>query len=908
MDSLINMKNNLIQNFYIIGLPPDDFFQIKRDNKAELLNIFENTNNIELIPKLISKFPPNNSNFNGINDEIVINHCFPSGFKIITHNKGNAEKLPSAFYFELDNFLFNYTIEEKNLFSKIYFTCLEIYEPLTKYYNYKNDIIDLSGKKIEVINDINKLDEKYNKIYVPKVICFSSILPFYQELKKILMTIYRIYSDNLNNNNILPIEKLIEQIVLGIPIPLMSNTRLELSFKINDPDNYLLNSNSLNKISFPLFNIKEKNIHFYYTNPIIIFKKFSIDDILKIFKYILLEIPILFFCDNKEILSLMIESFLSLLSPFKYMHPHISLLPKKLYGLIGTENKFLFGINEKYNFNFFKKNGIEIEKNIIIININESKIEEIMKEENLDNDAFFVIEDNNNKISEQESGEGNYVRNDYVMFNNIRTDLIAIELPYSKKDFYEDLNNYINKKGKKIDDDDFNYKIKNIFFKFFVLILEGYNDYYLNSKYFYELIIHKNIGNEILFRNNNEKGTNDFNFIKEIFKFEEFVVKYPKDQLFYFVFLQTKMFVNFLRERIYENDKINSIEHKQFDQLTYLKKHKGDRKKDENKGVYEDFKKKPQDKIKKETIKEIGILSLDFNEDEKEQILKKERQSILIKYGQYISKDKKNKKDDNDNNNDSNNKLFIDYPLFPKLFFDDECFNMKYDNLFFMHDIALPNRIVEEYKLKCLSFNESNYKMRNYMFPPKIFDKLPSTNRSGVSFDVTSSNYIYFNWIILLCSSLWYCEPIERIIRLDELLIILDKLDCIEEIVLKLLLKTFLKYGNKNQCIRVIKKITDFYGHSNYLYLNMLCNKLCEKENEINIANENYKKYMKYGSYNKDKEKDKIYDFKERSLILGLDSLIQKRITTPDKNFTFKYHRINRSTFNLSFNPRLTNK
>ena len=78
------------------------------------------------------------------------------------------------------------------------------------------------------------------------------------------------------------------------------------------------------------------------------------------------------------------------------------------------------------------------------------------------------------------------------------------------------------------------------------------------------------------------------------------------------------------------------------------------------------------------------------------------------------------------------------------------------------------------------------------MFPPALIDKLPSTNNSKINFEISSSNYIYFNWIILLCCSLWYCEPIERIIRLEEILVMLDKLNYIEEIVLKLLYITFL--------------------------------------------------------------------------------------------------------------------
>ena len=363
MDTLINMKNNLIQNFYIVGLSPDDYLQLNND-KIELLNIFEIQNKIELNPKIISKFPPKNSNFNGIIDEIVLNHCFPNGLNMIYSEKD--KKVPIYFFYELDNLLFNYSIEEKNIFSKMQFTCLEIYEPLTKYFEYKNQIKELSN--LEIVNDIIELKDNYKNIYIPKVICFASVLPFFKELSNILNIIYKLYLNN-SNNNILPVEKLIEQIVLSIPIPILSNTHVELLLKLNNSDK--INTGAFYKINFPLFNIKERNLQLYYTNSFsVIFNYFSIDDILKIFKYILLEMPILFFCKDKTILSSFIEIFISLLSPFKYILPCISLLPKTLYGLISTEPKFVFGINEEYNSNFFVKNDIELVKNIIVISIN----------------------------------------------------------------------------------------------------------------------------------------------------------------------------------------------------------------------------------------------------------------------------------------------------------------------------------------------------------------------------------------------------------------------------------------------------------------------------------------------------------------------------------------------------------
>ena len=94
---------------------------------------------------------------------------------------------------------------------------------------------------------------------------------------------------------------------------------------------------------------------------------------MKIFKYILLEIPLLFFCKNKSALSLFVDNLLSLLNPFVYILPHISLLPQELYGLINSESKFIFGINEEYSKDFFEENNIDLDKSIVVVKLDPLK-------------------------------------------------------------------------------------------------------------------------------------------------------------------------------------------------------------------------------------------------------------------------------------------------------------------------------------------------------------------------------------------------------------------------------------------------------------------------------------------------------------------------------------------------------
>ena len=881
MDTLINMKNNLIQNFYVIGLSPEDFFYKNKDNEGEFLNIFQTKERIKLNPKIISKFPPNNSNFNEINDETIINHCFPTGLNI---KYGDILSFTEDFYFELDNYILNYSPEEKNIHSKIYFTCLEIYEPINNYAKYREDIIKNLGKKIKINENKNSIDinnknenNAFISIYVPKVLCFASILPFYKELREILEKIYFNYLESLddkynnNSSDLFILEKLIEQIVLKIPIPLNHEEKIQISFDSNK---------FKEKIIFPKYKIEEENIKLYFTNSIInIFYYFSAEDILRIIKYILLEIPILFFYPQKNILTSILEGFISFISPFKYVQPYISILPKKSYGFISIEKKFIFGINEKYNKNFFIKNGIEIDKNIVIIYIdkNAGKIEIINKEDYNNNDLLIIEEDDNINISEKNLSDNsnNYVDNDYIIYNGIKIELINIELPNNcKKKLCDDLENYINKLKKGVKNNsfiikesiEFDYKIRKYFYKFFIDILSGYTDYYLNSKYFYEAYTTKNCGYELLFKNN------DINFMKEIFNYDEFVNK-SDSPIFYFMFCQTKLFINFLRERIYLNDKTNSMKYRQFDQICFFKKHKEQRKKKENKIIYEEYKKIDLDKLNnkdnKNKIKEIIITKENFNEIEKNIIKNKYKDEILIKYGQNIYQE--------------NN---IKYNIFPKLFFDDEFFDTKYENLFLSHEIEMPSsKTIDNYTKLCSLYSADYYKKRRIIFPPASLENIPSTNNSKINFGINSYFYIFYDWIILLCCSLWYCDPIERIVRLDEIIIILDKLYYIEEIVAKLIFESFIKYGNKMQCIEVYEKLIKFYGYSNYLYLNLLNNKLCHEEEIL------YNKYLKYNINNNSSNNE--YIFKSRSLILSLENFIQKKIgesnlLTEDKNKIFR--------------------
>ena len=900
--NITSMKNNLIQNFYVIGYCLEDFFQMQSPKKANFSEIFKDPLNFEMTPKLLSKFPNFEKNYNSISNDLIISHCFPKGLKIT--NNGNEEKV-THFEFILDNIPANYNEEERSIYSKIYFNCLEFFEPLSQYAKLKKEIIERSIKNKIVIANIDKnetineeKEKNFSKFFVPKVICFATLLPFGEELKEILNNIYNFYLANLtSNNNLIPIEKIIEQIVLKIPTPVSSNAEISVSFKFNNLKSTTSNLN-FEKIRFPVYNLKESYIKNYQSLTLgECFNYFSVDDILKLFRYMLLEIPILFFCTDKGALSLFVDNFLSLLNPFEYVLPHISILPNELYGLINSEPKFIFGINESYEEKFFVENNIDLDKSIVIVSLksdkkNESKIIEKMKKME-DSECLVINEQVKKKDNDRDTDET-------IFFNGVNINLLNIEFPsYFKKRISQLLNSLISTFKKKYNLSDtnqlleqkFNYKLQNIFFKFFVYVMSGYSEFLLNSKYFGNYIKMKNIDYNLRFKNV------DKDFVKELFKLYEFIDMHKEP--FYYAFCNTKLFVNFFREKIFSNNVLDIVRHEQFDQFIYLKKNKDSRKRKENKGLYENFKKNAIDKDNiEQTIDIIISNESSFLRPEITEILKDNNQFIVLsKYGQLIQGKTKKLK---------NHELpTINYFVFPKLLFDDTFFNEKYESLFVSHCLNIPNgALLDAVKKKSIVYSDTNTKYRKYMSYEEIIGKAEETNNSCENFEIKYISYIYYSWLILLSYSLWYCEPIERNIRINKIFELLNKLEYIEEQVLLFLFINIYRYGNKYQFIKMHKINLKYVGYSNYFLLNLLYHKLKEKEEEEVFENEDERTNLISGDKmdeNEEEEKDYEYPLKKRYLIDTNGKLIKALISkntpkyakrkTNDNNIVFSQNK-----------------
>ncbi len=929
MNNMMNMKNNLIQNFYIVGLSLED---LSKNIKKEK-NIFTSTTEQELSPKIISKFPPYNYNHNSIPNEIIISHCFPNGLKMEKCQKKDLN-IYSHFCFEIDNLKYAYLSKNKFLYSKIYFTCLKFNESIQDYQKIKIELEKNNNIKneTEVNNNIinsnyisNNINNNDNIVfYIPKVICFASLLPFTKELIKILNNLYDYllyYNTNINNNissvlnNLSPIEKILEQLVMSIPFPISEKMEYCLSYKFNFPINSITSNSTVNTSNSSINNLKNNlilpsnnnqigvnnfpynntNIIFPIYDPLIcfmndlysgslnqIFIYFNEEEVVKIFKYIILEIPILFFCENIEILSQIVQGFISLLQPFNYVLPHVTVLPSKFYGLINMETTFIFGIAENYSIDFFKSNNILLDKSVIVINIikgKKGKIEEVKK---IDDQKDYVIIDNYNIY--------NYINNESILPNGTKVDVINIDFPNKcKKKLISTIKAYLNESRKKKDNNFsgeyghiFNQKIRSLFYRFLTNVLSGYSDYLLKINT-YNLDSKDNIGfysgdnirykinynNNNLNMNSNNNYNNEILFIKSVFNMDEFISKFPKDNhMFYRIFCNTKLFQNFIREIIFCNDEQILLNHKYFNLITFFKKHKELKKQNKYKEFLLKYKnllsKKndKNDKKEKEEKTEPKILNIStdisFNLDEKSVINNKDKQNIALNnYGQLITiiNGPNNTNPININNNVLNQGIFMKYLIFPKMLFDNEFFGESYDRLFFRHYLELPNNLEIKNLYDILKVLNKHYlnKYKEILLPKGQNEVSGSTKEiieirrsissnynnmninSNQNLEVLVDNYIEYNWLLLISCSLWYCfNPLETEIRINKIFDVLEKIDFIEEQVLFFLYIAIYNFGNKSQFIKMFEFLNRFMGYASYTNLIYLCLKLNQKESGNN--------------------------------------------------------------------------
>ena len=769
----ISTENNLIQQFYEIGADNEIVFCERY--YQNVLKFYNQNANIK--PNIISKFPNVNSTLVNIPNDVIISHCFPNGFyaKFCKDEPPIGEK----FFFCVDNFPRN------SNYPKVYFSCFLFYESLEVYRQIllkKKNFIFNSNNNDKESDDEQNLGNSIigcSNYYIPKVICFASLLPYPRELTKILKTLYNKYL-KIKEGYEYPIEKIIENLIFSIPIP--TRGKYSISYHLFN-EKYSFTQSPINKVPNVSYELN------------LIFSTYKISDILFIFKCVLLEIPLLFFSDSKAKLCTLVEGFLSLIYPFSYKHHNISILPYHCYSIIETSDCFMLGINEEYHSNFFINNNLEVEnKTIVIVDIDNKKIE--------------IIAEEKEKVSNCDINDFNCIKDNCTSYNSQITD-IDLPLHYKKK-LSDQMVKYLKKLKeymiKNEDKDSFNNTIRNAFFYFMTSIFFDYERYIKYDKNSFDYIDKYLYTKSKLFD------------INEIFNVKEYINAHSIDVDFYKKFITTEIFKAFLIKKIYPitfNDKFDILF---FDEKIIEK---------QNKSILTKTLKTPFINIDEfsNLLKVPTVEPNNFTENEILSLFEKESMYNALDYFQLIQ-------------TTTSNKLSIKYLLFPKLLYDNAFFKSKYSETFKQSQIHPPVNIQSEFITKysyilssktyldiyqnnisnpnntyeyCFTFYETFSKMRN----------------------IQMDNYIYLSWLAMFALSFSYISTVnERNFRFAEANEILSNIEYINDEILILLFYVMNEYGENSEIVslyEIIEKSNEISKF--YVLYNVMCMRMAKTFN-----------------------------------------------------------------------------
>ena len=853
----IETGNNLVDYFFICGVSPsicmnEEIYNITDEDSIEKINQL-------LKPSILCKFPEFDKTIDIVDDEII-SYCFPDGFNIIKNDSSYPNR--KIFSIILDNNLFSQDYPQK------YLTCILFYEKLYQYktlqqqikkieenkeyfsQNEENITLDDFRTSLEEEKKINihrhqkmvtssmlpsmlkrsakikedtiKQEEKpknfaneeiiknnknlpLNKLkyyYIPKCICLVSVHPNIKLYQKILLNIYNY---GLSQNNDIPLEKIITNLIIEVPVPPrgMYSIYYNYDFKFTEPKKekngfeIISNTNYINNINETPMNINMRAATQYKSldpstdneenqiqplkstenNKILVtgidLNKFntslSFSCKMETIKHILCNTKILFFSLNLNYITETIMAFLNLIFPFKYPFQVVTTLQKTSYRIIESISPFIAGINEEYRESFFEENKINLELNNLFV-------------VDLDN----MQEKNYHLFSEEEFPEF-----PAKLLSNLEKEIRNLENS-ANKDYGFDKSKKINKE-KKIKD--FNEKYQEKFFIFFCEMLKGYEEFLNRDFYKEDLVSITTLFNCPQFVKSSYHSQNDadfyIKFIEESQLFQEFIFKnmVPKNN-------------NELMDILIVNNYLNPSK-----------------------------KKKTKTEEDPYTIKNKYIVPRpkEITDDEKSKILSNILN--LSKKGQII----KNRKYENKENIGT---IKFDYTLFPVLDFNNYCNN---DN-------------VNQY------IPPPDYREEIEVLNMEAISK--SSLGKNINRAMEMKNYLYLTWLEIWAFTFGNNDFGEKHYRFDQMLDVLDKVIHHEMNILNLMFDILNKYDEHEMMLRLYQKLLQLKLNPSTTIFDIM-SKIVDKSKMKDMADETKKntnnvKQLKFNDETK-KNRDRTF-------------------------------------------------
>ena len=183
-----------------------------------------------------------------------------------------------------------------------------------------------------------------------------------------------IYEYSLSDNIVIPIEKIIENLIVEVPLP--PRGLFEIEYQLQD-NKVKISQNKMNELPS-----NENDIKF-------IFERFPNSKyIMEILKHLLYETKTILFSSDPTSLTPFIYGMLSMLFPFRYSFQVVSCIPANSYQYLES-----IRINTKYSEDFFAQAKIDIsDSSIFIIDLDNKRIDLKSEEEFPELPAKFKVQ------------------------------------------------------------------------------------------------------------------------------------------------------------------------------------------------------------------------------------------------------------------------------------------------------------------------------------------------------------------------------------------------------------------------------------------------------------------------------------------------------------------------------------
>ena len=463
-------------------------------------------------PEIIARYPLKDTKNLELNN-LAATICFPTGIKVCY-----SEESPSM----INDYVTPITNQKGERYYMITFhfyhkMVLEIYSKLYEMHPLKHHLmkfgdrfLDMSDEEMDekVTNQIQESLEKSESfgfrdyVYVPYCICLISKYRYVSEMRKCVQSIYTMIINHLSNNKP-DLNNLIMYLIHSVPIP-ERNTKVKF---------FVPFTNRGIELACP----KVQDISVMNTNISTLLKYFSIDKLIIIFRLILFEKKILFIDDDYTRLSLVTDSFISLLYPFQWVHTYIPIMSDQMLKYLETFLPFLNGINSSL-------------MNLVT--------EVFINNENEDNEEVFLVYINKDKFRLGSSLTSNKKKKYKYLQENVPALPAAMEkeLKNKLKKIKDELDTLLkNQKDKKVDLTELDFRIRNVFIDMFVQMFHDYYKYmtFLDD----DVVFNKNLFLEKI-TNNNDKHFYDEFIDTQLF--QQFTQNIIKDELNYFTTMATK--------------------------------------------------------------------------------------------------------------------------------------------------------------------------------------------------------------------------------------------------------------------------------------------------------------------------------------------------------------------------------